>query len=80
MPPPTSSRAYLKKLCEISDKFRNNGKMLQSPTLDQTLDAALRANPDAFLAIVRAYGPGLRAFLSSQMFHLDDVDDVGREA
>jgi len=53
--------------------------MLESPTLDQTLDAALRANPDAFLAIVRAYGPTLRAFLGSQMFHLDDVDDVAQE-
>ena len=53
--------------------------MLESRTLDETLNAALRADPDAFLAIVRAYGPALRAFLGSQMFHLDDVDDLAQE-
>ena len=53
--------------------------MLPPSQLNETLDAALRAHPDAFLGIVRAYGPSLRAFLSSQMFHLDDVDDVAQE-
>ena len=53
--------------------------MLDSSLLNETLDAALCGKPDAFLAIVRAYGPLLRAFLSSQMFHLDDVDDLAQE-
>jgi len=53
--------------------------MLPLAQLNDTLDAALRAHPDAFLTIVRSYGPTLRAFLSSQMFHLDDVDDLAQE-
>lgn len=53
--------------------------MLDSSQLNQALDAALRSSPDAFLVIVRAYGGSLRTFLSSQMFHLDDVDDVAQE-
>jgi len=53
--------------------------MLDPARLHETLDAAMRAHPDAFLAIVHAYGPSLRTFLSSQMFHLDDVDDVAQE-
>lgn len=53
--------------------------MLDASQLQETIDAALRTSPDAFLAIVRAYGPSLRAYLSSQMFHLDDVDDVAQE-
>lgn len=53
--------------------------MLDPSQLNATLDAALSANPDAFLAVVRAHGPSLRAFLSSQMFHLDDVDDIAQE-
>jgi RNA polymerase sigma-70 factor (ECF subfamily) len=53
--------------------------MLSPSQLQETIEAALRANPDAFLALVRAYGSMLRAFLGSQMFHLDDVDDVAQE-
>jgi RNA polymerase sigma-70 factor (ECF subfamily) len=53
--------------------------MRDSTQPNETLDAALCGQPDAFLAIVRAHGPSLRAFLSSQMFHLDDVDDVAQE-
>lgn len=53
--------------------------MLAPDKLNESLDAALLTNPDAFLAVVRAYGPSLRAFLSSQMFHLDDVDDLAQE-
>jgi len=53
--------------------------MLDPSKLNDALAAALRAQPDGFLAIVRAYGPGLRVFLGSQMFHLDDVDDVAQE-
>ncbi len=53
--------------------------MLESGRLNSILDQVLRGQPDAFLAIVRAYGPGLRAYLSSQLFHLDDVDDLAQE-
>jgi RNA polymerase sigma-70 factor (ECF subfamily) len=47
--------------------------------LDHTLDTVLRGNPDAFLAIMRGYGPALRAYLATQMLHLDDVDDLAQE-
>lgn len=53
--------------------------MLESSQLDSTLDHILRGHPDAFLSIVRAYGPGLRAWLSSQLFHQDEVDDLAQE-
>lgn len=53
--------------------------MLEPTQLDATLDSVLRGQPDAFLVIVRAYGPGLRAYLGSQLFHLDDVDDLAQE-
>lgn len=53
--------------------------MLESGQLNNTLDHVLRGRPDAFLVIVRAYGPGLRAYLGSQLFHLDDVDDLAQE-
>ncbi len=53
--------------------------MLDPQQLETTLDHVLRGQPDAFLAIVRAYGPGLRAYLSSQLFHMDDVDDLAQE-
>ncbi len=53
--------------------------MSESPPIDATLDDVLRGNPDAFLLIVRAHGPSLRAYLASQIFHLDDVDDVAQE-
>jgi RNA polymerase sigma-70 factor (ECF subfamily) len=47
--------------------------------LDDVLDAVLRGNTDAFLEIERVYAPTLRAFLASQMFYLDDVDDLAQE-
>jgi RNA polymerase sigma-70 factor (ECF subfamily) len=53
--------------------------MLESDQLHATLDHVLRGQPDAFLVIVRAYGPGLRTYLSSQLFHLDDADDLAQE-
>ncbi len=53
--------------------------MLDSAQLDNTLDHILRGHPDAFLSIVRAYGPGLRAWLGSQLFHQDEVDDLAQE-
>lgn len=53
--------------------------MLDPARLNTALDATLQANPDAFLVVVRAYGPGLRAYLGSQLFHMDDVDDLAQE-
>ena len=53
--------------------------MLESAQVNEALDAALCGHPDAFVTIVRAYGPSLRAFLGSQMFYLNDVDDVAQE-
>lgn len=53
--------------------------MLESAQLNATLDHVLLGQPDAFLAVVRAYGPGLRTYLSSQLFHLDDMDDLAQE-
>ncbi len=53
--------------------------MLESDQLHSTLDHVLRGQPDAFLVIVRAYGPGLRTYLGSQLFHLDDADDLAQE-
>ncbi len=53
--------------------------MPETFNLDDTLDAVLRGNADAFLEIERAHGPGLRAFLASQLFHLDEVDDLAQE-
>ncbi|MEI6713220.1 MAG: sigma-70 family RNA polymerase sigma factor [Verrucomicrobiota bacterium] len=47
--------------------------------LDSTLDAILQGDADAFLGIVRIYGPGLRAFLSSHLFQQDAVDDMAQE-
>lgn len=53
--------------------------MLDAQQLESALDHVLRGQPDAFLAIVRAYGPGLRAYLGSQLFHMDEVDDLAQE-
>ncbi|GEP43010.1 sigma-70 family RNA polymerase sigma factor [Brevifollis gellanilyticus] len=53
--------------------------MLESDQLHATLDHVLRGQSDAFLVIVRAYGPGLRTYLGSQLFHLDDADDLAQE-
>jgi len=53
--------------------------MLESDRLNSTLDHVLRGQPDAFLVIVRAYGPNLRTYLGSHLFHLDEVDDLAQE-
>ena len=53
--------------------------MLDPVALNTTLDAVMRGNPDAFLTVTRAYSPALRAFLASQIFHLDEVDDIAQE-
>ncbi len=54
--------------------------MAESFNLDDTLDAVLSGDTDAFLKIERVFGPTLRVFLASQLFHLDDVDDIAQES
>jgi RNA polymerase sigma-70 factor (ECF subfamily) len=49
------------------------------PPIQPVLDAVLRGNVDAFHAILRQYGPPLRAYLATQVFQLDDVDDLAQE-
>ncbi len=47
--------------------------------LQRTLKAVLGGQKDAFLAVVRVYGPSLRTFLGTQLFHLDELDDMAQE-
>lgn len=47
--------------------------------LEKHLDAILGGKPDAFLGIVREYGPSLRTFLGTQLFHLHELDDLAQE-
>lgn len=53
--------------------------MLSSRQLDSVLDAVLRGRSDEFIELVRAYGPGLRVFLGTRLFHLADIDDLAQE-
>jgi RNA polymerase sigma-70 factor (ECF subfamily) len=46
---------------------------------DRALDAVLSGQHDAFLSIVREHGPGLRTFLATQLFQLDEVEDIAQE-
>ena len=43
------------------------------------LDAVGRGNADAFMQIVRGYGLSIRSYLASQIYHVDDVDDIAQE-
>jgi RNA polymerase sigma-70 factor (ECF subfamily) len=47
--------------------------------LDRHLDTILAGHADAFLGITREYGPSLRTFLCTQLFHPQDVDDLAQE-
>lgn len=53
--------------------------MTERDPLHRTLDAVLLGNADAFMTIVQTYSPGLRAFLASQLFDLESVDDLAQE-
>lgn len=53
--------------------------MGEASDLEKHLDAVLGGKPDAFLGIVREYGPSMRTFLATQLFHLHDVDDLAQE-
>jgi RNA polymerase sigma-70 factor (ECF subfamily) len=47
--------------------------------VDDILDEVARGRTEAFARIVRAYALVLRSYLASQVYHLDDVDDLAQE-
>jgi RNA polymerase sigma-70 factor, ECF subfamily len=47
--------------------------------LDAILDRVARGWTDAFGQLVRLYALPLRSYLASQVYHLDDVDDLAQE-
>jgi RNA polymerase sigma-70 factor (ECF subfamily) len=53
--------------------------MLDPREIASVLDQVARGNRDAFQWIVRAFGLPLRSFIASQVYHLDDVDDLVQE-
>ncbi|MEK7953977.1 sigma-70 family RNA polymerase sigma factor [Luteolibacter soli] len=53
--------------------------MAEAFDLEKHLDDILGGQTDAFLGIVREYGPSLRTFLGTQLFHLNDLDDLAQE-
>lgn len=46
---------------------------------DAVLDEVARGRTDAFGLVVRAYELSLRSFLASQVYHLDEVDDLAQD-
>jgi RNA polymerase sigma-70 factor (ECF subfamily) len=47
--------------------------------VEAALDEVARGRTEAFGQIVRAYALPLRSYLASQVYHLDDVDDLAQE-
>jgi RNA polymerase sigma-70 factor, ECF subfamily len=47
--------------------------------LDAVIDQVRQGDKDAYRLIVRQFSLSLRAFLASQLHHLDDVDDLAQE-
>src|SRR5215475_12195267 len=47
--------------------------------VDGILDEVVRGRTEAFGRIVREYALPLRSYLASQVYHLDDVDDLAQE-
>jgi len=47
--------------------------------LHAALDKVLAGQRDAFRVVVREYGLGVRGFIASQLYHLDDVDDLAQD-
>lgn len=47
--------------------------------LHAAIDEVLAGHRDAFRHIVREYGLGVRGFIASQLYHLDDVDDLAQD-
>lgn len=53
--------------------------MSDSFDLQRTIDAVLGGQRDAFLGIMREYGPSMRVFLGTQLFHIEELDDLAQE-
>ena len=51
----------------------------QADALHAAIDEVLAGHRDAFRHIVREYGLGVRGFIASQLYHLDDVDDLAQD-
>lgn len=53
--------------------------MMEPIDMQDVIDAVAKGNSDAYMEIVRAYGLPIRSYLASQLYHLDDVDDIAQE-
>jgi RNA polymerase sigma-70 factor, ECF subfamily len=53
--------------------------MLSTCELDAVIDAVLEGRDDAFLNVMRSFGLPIRSYISSHVFHLDDIDDLAQE-
>src|SRR5262245_34989516 len=53
--------------------------MSHSPEVEATIAEVLRGNRDAFRRLVEAYALPLRSYLASQIYRIDDVDDLAQE-
>lgn len=47
--------------------------------MDEVMDGVARGRKDAFMSVVRTYGLPIRSYLASQIYHIDDVDDIAQE-
>ena len=47
--------------------------------LHAAIDEVLAGHREAFRHIVREYGLGVRGFIASHLYHLDDVDDLAQD-
>jgi RNA polymerase sigma-70 factor (ECF subfamily) len=52
---------------------------MDAKELDRTIGSVLRGDRDAFRLIIRDYGLSLRGYLSSQIYHQSEVDDLAQE-
>ena len=65
---------------QINIESESLGRLMNDPTdVDAVLDQVARGWTDAFGHLVRLYALPLRSFLASQVYHLDDVDDLAQE-
>jgi RNA polymerase sigma-70 factor (ECF subfamily) len=53
--------------------------MIDPSEVDAALDQVARGWTDAFGQLIRLYALPLRSYLASQVYHLDDVDDLAQE-
>src|SRR5690349_6487625 len=66
----------------ICEKPRVAANVVMMPEFfdqEAALDEIARGNVDAFRAIVRAHSLSLRSFITSQVYDLDQVDDLCQE-